>query len=350
MATTIETKKRVKEVFANAGEVAHKWASQSQDEGRNSTKNIYFRGRTIYSYGSHFPMASFVEPKLAKRLGKNPGVVLKTSRSYSNTTAKHLNYVSRAINHCITIYADNPVPTSNTDHEDNIARMIRGIQALAEQQAKAVKASYTGSINSAIDNLDKYVTLFALRKNKQLRTMLGYYNDPLAWAKIAGVDLVKAEAKNAKRLANIAAEESAKEFARVKRLEQIKHLTPLAVKHWRQGGGINDRLPVPDVSEQWFYVSSVIYELPTMLRLKGNEIETSRQARISVETAKRIWPSLQAKQNPGDVEGYRGVGFNHAVEFVIGCHRIPYCELELMAIELGLVETPCKECKGYSIS
>jgi hypothetical protein len=81
-----------------------------------------------------------------------------------------------------------------------------------------------------------------------------------------------------------------------------------------------------------------------MLRLKDGQIETSRQARINVETAKRIWPTLQAKQNPGDVEGYRGVGFNHSQEFVIGCHKIPFCELELMAIELGLIEQRSTEC------
>jgi len=77
----------MKKVF-KSDEVAHIWASQSQSEGRNSARNIYFEGTTIYSYGSHFPLARFVN-----------GRVLVTNRSYSVTTSKQLYGVRRAINH-----------------------------------------------------------------------------------------------------------------------------------------------------------------------------------------------------------------------------------------------------------
>ena len=43
--------------------VAHLWAHKSQDFARNPGHNFYFHGDTIYSYGSHFPVARHVENK-----------------------------------------------------------------------------------------------------------------------------------------------------------------------------------------------------------------------------------------------------------------------------------------------
>lgn len=69
----------MKHVF-NTSEVAHIWAAQSQQSGRNAQGNFYFEGQTIYSYGRHFPIATIV--------GND---VLFTDKSYSNTTAKHIS-------------------------------------------------------------------------------------------------------------------------------------------------------------------------------------------------------------------------------------------------------------------
>ena len=47
--------KRQGHVFANR-EIPHLWAHQTQDEARNGTGSFYFRGASIYSYGSHSQM------------------------------------------------------------------------------------------------------------------------------------------------------------------------------------------------------------------------------------------------------------------------------------------------------
>jgi len=49
-------KKRKKLVF-DTGEIPHLWAHRTQEEARNRQGNLYFTGDTIYSYGSHFPIA-----------------------------------------------------------------------------------------------------------------------------------------------------------------------------------------------------------------------------------------------------------------------------------------------------
>ncbi len=51
--------KRQRHVFPNR-EIPHLWAHKTQDEGRNGTGSFYFTGATIYSYGSHFPIATHV--------------------------------------------------------------------------------------------------------------------------------------------------------------------------------------------------------------------------------------------------------------------------------------------------
>ena len=52
--------------------VAHLWAHKSQDFARNPGHNFYFHGDTIYSYGSHFPVARHVENKRGKRCSSPP--------------------------------------------------------------------------------------------------------------------------------------------------------------------------------------------------------------------------------------------------------------------------------------
>ena len=87
----------MKTVFSDVSTVAHLWANQSQDNAKNSSGNLFFNGKIIYSYGYHFPIAKHVQ---------NNGIsaVLFTERSYSNTTAKHVSAVIQAANHKNIIY------------------------------------------------------------------------------------------------------------------------------------------------------------------------------------------------------------------------------------------------------
>ena len=58
--------KRARTVFDNSM-VAHVWAQQGQDFGRSNNGNLYFEGPTIFSYGSHFPIASFTDLRVGAR-------------------------------------------------------------------------------------------------------------------------------------------------------------------------------------------------------------------------------------------------------------------------------------------
>ena len=85
----------MKTVFTNQ-EVFHIFASGTQSQGRSHNGNVYFEGHTLYSYGSHFPLAI-----------KYNGSFLLNGESYSITTSKHQSQARQALRHldCITLPA-----------------------------------------------------------------------------------------------------------------------------------------------------------------------------------------------------------------------------------------------------
>lgn len=51
----------------NSHKVVELWAAQSQPSATNSRRSLYFEGATIYSYGEHFPIATFARNKQGQR-------------------------------------------------------------------------------------------------------------------------------------------------------------------------------------------------------------------------------------------------------------------------------------------
>lgn len=92
-ATNHATGERVKAVFDNAM-CAHVWAQNVQTFGQSSNGNLFFEGRTLYSYGSHFAVG-FLAPD--PKTGQGVAASLVTADSYSNTTAGHIHDARRAV-------------------------------------------------------------------------------------------------------------------------------------------------------------------------------------------------------------------------------------------------------------
>src|SRR5258708_6296401 len=83
--------KRQKHVFPT-NEIPHIWFHKTQSDARNAQGNLYFADETIYSYGSHFPIARHVKNKSGRK-----SAILFTTRSYSSTTSGHISAVQSAI-------------------------------------------------------------------------------------------------------------------------------------------------------------------------------------------------------------------------------------------------------------
>ena len=76
--------------------VAHTWANQSVDCGRNGKGSMYFNGATIYSYGEHWPLATITDrlsPSGQKIVVVNTDHAATVGRGWGNSTNRHLRYV-----------------------------------------------------------------------------------------------------------------------------------------------------------------------------------------------------------------------------------------------------------------
>lgn len=78
------------EVFSN-DMVAHVWAQQRQQSGRSHNGNFYFEGRTLYSYGTHYPVGIFA--------AVGGPVFLNSSKSSITTEGKHKDPAHHAVRH-----------------------------------------------------------------------------------------------------------------------------------------------------------------------------------------------------------------------------------------------------------
>jgi len=151
----------MKKVFTDISTIAHLWANQLQDEARNSG-NFYFDGKTIYSYGGHFPIAKHIE-KDGER------AVLFTTRAYSNTTARHIAVVRHAASHLNVIKCYNP----NTTHEENFNRWKVDAELVAAKLPKAKKPEkYLNELEYINSQANKYAQFFGLELPAILTTIL----------------------------------------------------------------------------------------------------------------------------------------------------------------------------------
>lgn len=83
------------EVFSN-DMVAHVWAQQRQQSGRSHNGNFYFQGRTLYSYGTHYPVGIFA--------AVGGPVFLNSSKSSITTEGKHKGPARYAVRHLERLY------------------------------------------------------------------------------------------------------------------------------------------------------------------------------------------------------------------------------------------------------
>jgi hypothetical protein len=81
-------------VFGSHSNTAHVWAQQNEEtrEGRSGDGRMRFDGPTIYSYGTHFAIASFTGKQLNGR-----DIVLFNSNSYSVSTRQHQGHTRGAL-------------------------------------------------------------------------------------------------------------------------------------------------------------------------------------------------------------------------------------------------------------
>lgn len=303
----------MKQVF-NTSEVAHIWAQQNQKSGRNPQKNLYFEGATIYSYGGHFPIATI-----------RGNDVFFTLKSYSNTTAKHIQKVWQAISHKniiwvheVPVYFDYLTQT----HSKNIDRWGRDLKAVfAELGNKRIRDTQS-RINSAmrvISELETYCNYFKLPvKDKELKSLIQLAKSPEFVTKAR-------EAKEKETAATL------------KKLKQGEKAHQQYINLWREYKD-EEIKNLPDKVKDLCNFYAGHQQSFTRLRYNAaqNRVETSKGVQIPAEIAKRAYFALNGCLNQSCNDLSIPV-LDYTIEkttetaLIAGCHTIPKTDVQYIA-------------------
>jgi Fe-S cluster biosynthesis and repair protein YggX len=153
----------MKTVFKDHSTIAHMWANGLQKEARYAGGNFYFYDNTIYSYGSHFPIAKHVTDANGNL------IVLFTELRYSDTTAKHINIVHSACSHLDLIYCQSPT----SSHSDNFNHWRAEAKMIAQKLTNARKPEiHLNGLAEIQRRADRYARAFNLEIPSKLQELL----------------------------------------------------------------------------------------------------------------------------------------------------------------------------------
>jgi len=133
-----------------------------QDFARNSNNTLYFEGDTIYSYGSHFPIATHVTN------AANEPAILFTTDTYSVTTARHISYVRRAIPNHATVFNVELCTIRKSDGKQPYRDMFKAykdqIPDAAERvtRARSRRWQYEDELKDLIEEANRFNAFFRL--------------------------------------------------------------------------------------------------------------------------------------------------------------------------------------------
>lgn len=294
--------------------IAYLWMHKTQSEARNQLGNLYFQVATIFSYGSHFPIAKHVTSKNGKQTA-----IEFTTRSYSKTTSKHLCLVRRAIPSGVTVFN---VQNVNGYHSDNIkAYMLESKQTL-EKAARSRKYA-TKLLDQALALRDECRAYAKFNGEKMPRFAFLPANKELTGLR-ERLKIVDAKQRKLDAKAN-------KERAEREAIEKAKQLEKAqsAMSAWLAGGDI----------DTWS-----IRILPCELRIVDNEVETTLGASVPIDHAVRVLKAIRKVVASGQefvTNGHTIPVGHHKVDRIeangtlhAGCHHISLQAIERIAPEL----------------
>jgi hypothetical protein len=152
----------MKKVLSNH-DVAHKFALQSQPEATNPNRSFYFEGTELFSYGRHFCIAKFADAN----------TLLFTERSYSNTTAKQINYAWQATSHIKKIHCGFP----NGSHAENFNWWIQQANKQLELLKKSRKPErYVAELLNIEGKAKKYAEYFGIEVDDKLQQLVSCHD------------------------------------------------------------------------------------------------------------------------------------------------------------------------------
>ena len=317
----------------NRRELTHLWAAQSRPQRKAGS--ISFVGPTLYSYSTG--IAHIHKNKAGESF------VLMCQKRYSMTTACHKSAARSAVSHLPFAEVPHILPASAKEHGENLEAILADSREMLAKAQRALRWRQwqQDSANELYWTAEKYAEFFRVRHRIPPFPVAEWNAAAARAARIENPDPASADKRERQRAQRAAAKE-----ARERKARELAAVHDAARRSdWRLFGA--------------FGASGMMGHFvrnsgPIMLRVNGEEIETSMGARIPLAAAPMVWNLVQrvrieAQHAPDGAgrsfaNGLRRVrigdypldridadGTLHA-----GCHTIPYSELAAMARTLGL--------------
>lgn len=286
--------------YSSNSELAHVWANESdfQYSPRKTANSMACEFGKLYSYSTC----------IGQIIDNN--TVIYNNTSYSITTSKHQGYMQSATSHYSNrIYLEFPRRGLNSlsfyqkEFDDFVLNHNLGkANSLLVKASRSRKYadSYKAQAFSIINNLEKYALLLGLS-----------YTAP--------------DVENLQQSA-IEAEKKEKALEKIRRANRIKEQEEALIE-WRAGHDVRNN-----------------FEL-TALRIKEDQIETTKGAKIPLDHAIKFWGLIKSWHEKGAQYvkdhhsiklGYYTVNSFKNDVLTVGCHSIPYYEIENIAHQLRL--------------
>lgn len=343
--------------IVNSSQVAHLWAHKTQDSARNGSHSVFFEGSTIYSYGSHFPIARHVHYK-----GKD--CVFFTTRDYSVTTSGHKSTVRRAIPHNIPVFnvcLSSVIDETKHRKERQAEYENRVKSCLATLSKKRISRSLEWEFNGfqkLLTEANSFCEFFGLKKrfNPDLtaielkikrfeegctvcHSLPDEPHDAKKHKNYENRDRIAEQRRERQRQA-IEAKYQEWKTEQADKLERWKNGEQVYLSSFNSGLSRRQRtrLGVTDAQTTDFQY----------MRIRGENIETTLNATVPVSHCVRAWRLIKVLLERG--ETYKRNGHSiHLGDYVIdsldengvltvGCHRFERVELERIGAVLEQTE------------
>jgi hypothetical protein len=295
----------MRNVLRDNAEVAHYWANKVQQRGQNANGSLYFVSDKIYSYGSHFCIARLLPDRQ----------VAFTTRRYSITASRHKALCRQAVSNRTFVYCSDPEASAASERREALTEINNKLSSAAKPRIRqSTRDRYLAEALEAARQFNAY--LAALLESERVDV------DPIDITEVpTTIEAAIALAVERERVAAIAEREYRKKYRE-------------AYDAWCEGTS-------DTIDQQGVF--------PIALRIVGDEVQTSRGARVKVASAVKLWRVIQVVQErrakgkyaPAsmyermDVGPYTLETINTDGSVVIGCHVIAYDTLRECAVKLG---------------
>jgi len=298
--------------MATNSQVAHAWANKTGKHRRGS--NFYYDDNTIYSYGGHFPIARHVD-----------GVVLFTTETYGNSTAKHINHASYACNHLTRFNVADVTASSKegrySGHRWNVKGYLKRIDEQYANASRAIKWGEQGFnyADGLVNELKAYAKHFKLGRT--------FVENHIPSAEMREKVIARGNANKEKE------RERNREWLEKRRAEAavLDEANREQMERWTRWESGVRRVH-----------TTKVYLRATEEKLDGKRIvETSHGADVPYDSAKMLYQFASIRRKSGDDWQGRGLQARRVGDFSlneingdgirVGCHKIGWEEIDRLA-------------------